>query len=243
MRRNKPKCSSQELGITPVAPPLWTPLFPPPLCVEAELVATEGPVEATIPAGNDRQLAVVAQVQLLDDVGLAQTQESSRWRKGSSGVEVDERGTKATYTNRSGRQAVVSSDWAYGASRRSWTVIVHGQKYEYGSVHVGLTAAQVVNQFGETVVFDAAGNFRMGNHPVDIVHMCEANDWKLVHGMMCEPSAAEPSQYMTVVADLQQERMSVTLCNGTRIHYPLPGWRQARLCASLLDNGDSVTIV
>lgn len=164
----------------------------------------------------------------------------------SDGVPLAEQGRVAVHSWPAvQRQAVVSADWVHvnhSTKVRRWYFKALRATHTCNDLYVGVTEASSFDQGGRTAVFDMAGNFRVGWHPLGLWHIHNACDLAYVPGASGPKAgfrgACDAMVY--VEADLAKQTVSVSLDAETLVVYPLDGWECARLCCSLSHPGDRV---
>lgn len=166
----------------------------------------------------------------------------------SDGVPISDNGKVATHAwPKVQRQVVLSADWACKGTtpRRSWTVQAVHAKHIHKDIYFGITEASAFHLGGRTVCFDVCGNFRLGFHPLDLRHLCEADEIREVAGASISGATFKgvPTAQLTVEVDLDQGFLRVQLATGAWIVHPIDNWKHARLCVSFHTPGDVLSLL
>jgi len=148
------------------------------------------------------------------------------------------------------RTAVLSRDWVHASHAphsegAAWVVSAPSARHEYGDIHFGVTEASSFEHPGRTLVFDAHGNFRMGWHPLNLVHCHDAEDLNSTPGAAysCDVSKERDMHMpMRVEVSLTEQFVQVTYGETGYARFALDGWATARLCASFSSPGDTLKI-
>ena len=170
----------------------------------------------------------------------------------SDGVRLssDNSMVKHEFGGRVERTAVLSRDWVHtshapGSERAAWLVSATHCTHAYGDIHFGVTEASSFEHSGRTLVFDAHGNFRMGWHPLNLVHCHDAEDLNLTPGAAYSWDVSKQRDMnmpMRVEVSLTEQFVQVTYGETGYARFALDGWTTARLCASFSCPDDTLKI-
>jgi hypothetical protein len=166
----------------------------------------------------------------------------------SDGVPVRQDGLVATHSwSDPTRQAVVSADWVHFSHTvpvRTWRIRAKNATHKSGDIYFGVTEATSFEHPGATHVFDVHGNFRMGWHPLGLVHTHEAGDIAFVPGAKKSGTfLGDRHCTIDVTVDLKEQCMTLTLVDGSYIQYPMEGWTHARMCVTFSTPGDMIELM